>query len=73
MIKIIFILISIFIFFTFNASAYAEEPLSILADQLEFQRNKNLIYGRGNIEIWYEDKSIFGDKVEFNSAASEII
>ncbi|MEK6545987.1 MAG: hypothetical protein AABZ28_05610, partial [Nitrospinota bacterium] len=38
-----------------------------MADQLEFQRNKNLIYGSGNIEIWYKDKSIFGDKVEFDT------
>lgn len=67
MIKIFFLLIFVFDFLTFNVRAYAEEQLSILADQLEFQRNKNLIYGSGNIEIWYKDKSIFGDKVEFDT------
>jgi LPS-assembly protein len=47
--------------------SFAEEPLSISADQLEFIRDKNLMDGRGDVEIWYKDKAIFGDAVEFNT------
>jgi len=47
--------------------ALAEEPISISADQLEFIKDKNLMDGKGNVEIWYKDKAVFGDTVEFNT------
>ena len=44
-----------------------KEQVYISADQLDFIKDKNLMNGRGNVEIWYKDKAIFGDAVEFNT------
>jgi len=56
--------------------SFAEEPplsknikeqIFISADRLEFIKNKNLMDGRGNVEIWHKDRAVFGDAVEFNT------
>jgi LPS-assembly protein len=58
-----------------------KEPVFISADRLEFkqktspesppsegrERGGYIIDGKGNIEIWFRDKVIFGDTVEFNT------
>jgi len=54
-----------------SPSKSAKEQVFLSADRVEFKKSKNLIDAGGNVEIWYKDKTIFGDEVELNTETGD--
>lgn len=44
-----------------------KEPIEITADKLEMLADKDMIIGRGNVDIYYKNTHIHADKVQINS------
>lgn len=44
-----------------------KEPIEITADQLEMQDDKNMLVGKGNVDIYYKNTHIHADKVQVNT------
>ncbi|MBI3600189.1 MAG: LPS-assembly protein LptD, partial [Nitrospinae bacterium] len=51
--------------------SFAGEQVFISADRVEFKKAKNLIDAAGNVEIWYKNKTIFGDEAELNTETGD--
>lgn len=42
-------------------------PVEVTADKLELREGKNLVIGRGNVDIYYEDIHIHADRIQLNT------
>ncbi len=74
--RIYIALMAIFIFSLIMVTEnYADEqniPVTISADHLEYIKEKNIIFGQGNIEIKHIDTTITGEKIIANLDTNEL-
>jgi len=64
---------SIVLIFILLSPAYAEEPINISADHLEYIAESSTYFARGSVKIMHEDATLKADEIHFNNNTADAI
>lgn len=53
--------------FLFSHTGFAQEPVEITADQLEMIDEKDMVIGKGNVNVYHKGMHVKADKIKINS------
>ena len=51
----------------FSHPGFAQEPIEVTADQLEMTDEKDMVIGKGNVNVYHKDMHVEADKIKVNS------